>query len=465
MCQGIELELEGIDLGDKRLNQRAKTLLETLAADPSASINSACDGWTDTLAAYRFFDNHHVDAEQILAPHQQATEDRIDQQEVVLVVQDTTELDYSDHPPDDAGVLDKEHRFGLYDHSHLVFTPDRLCLGVVGVEFFDRTPESLGKTRERKQAPIEQKESFRWLQGYRLACELAGKHPATQIVSVADCECDIYDIFREYSRQKHAADFVIRAKQDRRSVELDPVAGGKVYKKVRDEVAATKLLTTREVNLPQTPKREARLATLEVRAKTVVVKPPHMRDSLGTVQYNLVLVQEVGRPDDDETAVSWLLITTLPIDSVDAVLRVIDYYVARWPIEVFFRVFKSGCRVEDIQLETNDRLKRCLMLYKVIAWRVMYLTFLGRKCPELPCDQMFADYEWKPVWKVISDEPLPQQAPPLSEFIPMLARLGGYNNRKHDGPPGPQSIWVGIRRMTDFALAWCAFGPTETANQ
>ena len=153
--------------------------------------------------------------------------------------------------------------------------------------------------------------------------------------------------------------------------------------------------------------------------------------------------------------------TTLPIDRVKAVMLVVDYYVARWPIEVFFRVFKTGCRVEDIQLETNRRLMNCLMLYKVIAWRIMYVTFLGREYPDMACDEIFADVEWKPVWKIVSDEPLPEKAPPLSVFIPMLAELGGYNNRSKDHPPGPQAIWVGIRRMTDFAIAWTAFGPKD----
>ena len=99
------------------------------------------------------------------------------------------------------------------------------------------------------------------------------------------------------------------------------------------------------------------------------------------------------------------------------------------------------------------------MFYKVIAWRIMYVTFLGRECPEIPCDTIFADVEWKPVWKIVSNKPLPKKAPPLSEFIPMLAKLGGYNNRSTDDPPGPQVIWVGMRRMLDFAIAWTAFGP------
>jgi len=130
------------------------------------------------------------------------------------------------------------------------------------------------------------------------------------------------------------------------------------------------------------------------------------------------------------------LITSLPIRTLSDILFVIDVYVARWPIEVFFRVLKTGCQVEAIQLETKMRLQNSLMFYKIIAWRLMYVTYMGRECPELPCDVLFAEEEWKPVWKITCDQPLPQDAPSLSEFIPLLAKLGGYNNRKTEAPPG-----------------------------
>ena len=460
MCEELTSELDGIDLGDKRLNDRAAILIERLGANMASSVNASCQGWNETHAAYAFFDNDKVEPQKILRAHREATETRIRKEEVVLIVQDTTELNYGNHPTKDSGVLDAEYRYGLYDHSHIAFTRERLCLGVVGVEFFSRTPESLGKARERRNDPIEAKESFRWLKGYRLACELAAAHPTTQIVSVADCECDIYDIFLESQEHDTPADYVIRANQDRRIPEPDLEAGTNAYRRVVDEVATSPLLTTRQIDLPRTPKRQPRQATLEIRAMQVQVKPPAHRRDLNEVTYNVVLVEEVGGPGDG-TDVCWLLITSLPIDGVKSVLLVLDYYVARWPIEVFFRVFKTGCRVEDIQLETNRRLMNCLMFYKVITWRIMYATFLGREYPDMACDQIFADVEWKPVWKIVTDEPLPKKAPTLSVFIPMLAQLGGYNNRSTDHPPGPQAIWVGIRRMTDFAIAWTAFGPKD----
>jgi hypothetical protein len=374
------------------------------------------------------------------------------------VIQDTTETDYTSHPPDDARCLNTEDRFGLYDHTHLAATPDGLSLGVVGVEYFDRAAESLGETKERRNLPIEEKESFRWLKGYRLASQLARDCPETQVVSVADREADIYDIFVESKENAESVEFIIRAKMDRSTPQRDLDSGPAVYRKVRDEVSASELRATRTLDLRGTPKRQARKAELEVRAIQVTVKPPHARPHLPSVTYNVVLVEEVHGPNDG-TDVSWLLITTLPIDTVENIFRVVDYYVARWTIEVFFRVFKTGCGVEKIQLEKVARLKNCLAFYKIIAWRIMYLTYMNRECPSLPCDAVFDDCEWMSVWRVVTKKELPETPPTLAEFMKLLTRLGGYNNRAKEAPAGPQPIWVGVRRMTDFAIAWLAFGP------
>jgi hypothetical protein len=459
MCDGIADELCGIDLGDERLNRRSVKVLEALAANPEASINGACQGWGDTLAAYRLFDNNAVTPEKILAAHCQATQRRMREHPAVLLVQDTSELDYTPHPPRDARCLNTEHRFGLYHHVHLPVTPEGLPLGVIATENFDRPPESLGKAEERATWPIEEKESYRWLQGYRLACEQARECPQTQIISVADQEADIYDIYVDAQQQPgRRADYIVRVKADRSTPERDPEAGAAAYHKVRDEVGRAKLLATRHVELSETPKRKKRQATLAVRALTVVIKPPHARSHLPAVTANVVLVEELNGPGDG-TDVSWLLITTLPITTVDDVLRVIDFYVLRWTVEIFFRALKTGCRVEEIQLETNARLQNCLAFYDIIAWRILYLTYMNRTSPNLPCTVVFDDAEWKSVWMVVKQQPLPKIPPTLSDFMKLLTQLGGYNNRATERAAGPQPIWIGIRRMLDFATAWLRFGP------
>ena len=177
MGEGISDELTGISLGDERLNQRSRRVIEALAANPEASINAATNGWADTQATYRLFNNPNVTPEQILRPHREATTRRICEHPVVLLVQDTTELDYTSHPAKDALCLNKVSRLGFYHHVQLALTPDHLPLGVVATENFDRKPDTLGKQPRNDHIPIEDKESFRWLKGYKEACVLAAVSP------------------------------------------------------------------------------------------------------------------------------------------------------------------------------------------------------------------------------------------------------------------------------------------------
>lgn len=455
MSHGLAAELTGLDLGDQRRNRRSQKVIEQLGANPEASINAACGKWRDTIAAYRLFSNAAVTPDKIRAPHVAVTRQRVAAHPVVLVIQDTTEIDLSAHPPADAEHLNKEHRRGFYDHVSLAVTPGRLPLGVVGSQPFARTAESLGKTKERRTLPLEEKESYRWLEGYRLATELDEACPTTQIVSVSDRESDLYDIFVE-AQQHPGADYLVRSKADRCTPERDLTEGAAGFRKVRAEVASSAVRAERILELDATPKRAARTAQLEVRALTLTLKPPHARPSLPKVTCQVVLAEEVNGPGDGSD-VSWLLLTSLPITTKEDVLRVVDYYGARWVIEVYFRVLKTGCRVEQMQLESVRRIQNALAFYQIIAWRLLFMTHLNRQTPEAPCTVVFAEDEWQAVWQVTTKKPLPAEPPPLGKFIRLLAQLGGYNNRAQDPPPGAQVLWTAIRRMVDFTLAWQAF--------
>lgn len=469
MSGKITDELLGIDLGDKRLNRRSHHIIEALSADPQASINASFTEWGDTIAAYRLFDNDAVTPEAIYKPHYEATLRRIDEHPVVLIAQDTTELDFTKHPPKDAGCLNKPDRFGFYNHTHLAITPTGIPLGVVGTELFERSPESLGRSLERRSAPIEEKESFRWLKGYRLASTISQQCQATQIVNVADRESDMYDILVEAQQESASADsaasradFVIRSKENRCTTDRVPPAEhssrNAVYRKVYDEVENSELRYRKVIALPQTPKRKPREAELEVRAMPVTLRHPKNRRNFPEVSCQVVHVKEINGPGDG-TDIEWWLLTSLPVDTFEEIERILGYYRTRWTIEVYFRVLKTGCGVEEIQLETTARLKNCLAFYQIIAWRVLSLTYQNRETPSLPCTAMFTDEEWQSVWRVTTKKELPDEPPTLSEFISLLASLGGYNNRATEPPPGPQPIWIGLRRMCDFALAWIAFGP------
>ncbi len=172
----ISDEFEGIDFGDRRLNERAARVIETLSRQPMASINAACGGLSETTAAYRLFDNKKVTPEKLLAPHLAATLERMKTQPVVLLVQDTTELNYSAHPPEGSGPLRSLKEREYFDHTTLAVTPERLALGVVDVQMIARSEEGFGKSKERLG---ETKEIVRWLNSYREAARLQALVPDT----------------------------------------------------------------------------------------------------------------------------------------------------------------------------------------------------------------------------------------------------------------------------------------------
>ena len=206
MTDWIDEELKTLDLGDDLLNQRQKIILDRFAAKPSASIPGACRGWAETKAAYRFFAHPRVTAEEVLHPHSEATLARIAEHPVVLLPQDTTELDFSrpKKPVKGAGPLSYEERTGFFQHVQLAVTPERLPLGVIDEMTWGRDPEDYRKNDRRKTKPIEEKESYRWLLGYRRACAVAAAVPGTQIISISDREGDIYECFVEAARRSRA---------------------------------------------------------------------------------------------------------------------------------------------------------------------------------------------------------------------------------------------------------------------
>ena len=471
MHEWIADELATLDLGDVRLDRRCHAILHGLFSKPTLSIPAACGGLAETTAAYRFFDNDRVDDYELLCPHRDATLKRIRQERVVTLAQDTSELDYTrpEEVVDGAGPLTYETQRGFHLHPLVAFTPQRLCLGVVDAEIWGRDPGEFGKRRDKASKPIEDKESFRWLQGYRRACAVAQECPTTQIISVSDAEGDIYECFLAARAEpgQRKADWIIRASQDRLLIK-NPSTEDAGIRKLRQALTAAPVSGTVELEVAKKLGRRKRTATMTVQSVTVRLKPPDRRTDpplyLDEVSINAVLVREVEPPAGEEP-IEWLLLTNLPVDTFAQAITVVEYYACRWQIEIFFKVLKSGCKVEKLQLETEDRLKPCLMLYMIVAWRVLFVTLLGRECPEMPCDVLFADEEWKAVWAVVKRKPTPSTPPPLAEFLKMVAGLGGHLGRKRDGSPGPQTMWIGLQRTVDFAIAWQTFGPDAAKHQ
>jgi hypothetical protein len=471
----IAEEMQGADLHDRRLNRRLQHILSALAEHPTASIPAACGGHAETAAAYRFFDNDKATFEDILRPHVDRTRTRVAAQPRVVMVPDTTEVDVTrpEQQVRGTGPLDGGARRGAFLHLIHTFTPDGTPLGTIDALPWSRdddAPTNATKTRaDRAAEPIEEKESYRWLLSMRQVRAEATRCPGTRLVLVADSESDIYDVITEGMERPRAIDWIIRSCQDRALV--DDLEDRDMRDYLREELLAAPELERRTITVRgRTAKvacedrgrrqpRKSREATVAVRAATVRLRAPERAAGQpADATVNAVLVTEVDSPEDD-VPVEWLLLTSLPIDTVEEMRLVIQYYSTRWLIEVFFRVLKSGCRVEDRRFEEMDRLLPCLAIYLIVAWRVLFLCRLGRSCPEMSCEAVFEPAEWKSVYVVVRRQPPPKVAPKLQEMIRLIAQLGGYVNRKRDDEPGPQTLWLGLQRLHDITLCWRLFGP------
>lgn len=485
---------------DRRLNERLLRVLSDLGERPQMSIPAACGGHSEMAAAYRFFDNKRVTPEKILQSHFERTRQRMARQPVVLLVQDTTELDLT-RPSQQvvgAGPLDGPARRGALAHLVEAFTPDGTPLGAVWVQMWTRDDEPRGQSREERQrwrrtTPIEAKESFRWLEGLRQAREATQHAPQTKCVCIGDSEADVYELFAE-ERGDTPVHWLIRAAQDR--VVLTPPAGisgvgeppspaeGAVAagaptsaeklpaRQIRASALAAPVLFTKEISIRgrdqeircKTGSREqpraSRKAQVDVRAATVTLRPAaRSQGRLPAVTVNVVLVREIDPPADD-VPVEWLLLTTLPIDTAEDVRQIVQYYSVRFMIAVLFRVLKSGCRVEQRRFEHIDRLLPCVAVYLIVAWRTLMVCRLGQSCPDWDCETIFEPQEWKAVWMVTKRQPPPAAPPRLGVMVRLVAQLGGYVNRpKRPDPPGPQTVWLGLQRARDLAMAWNTFGP------
>lgn len=470
-------EMKTADLRDKRLDHRLREVLSQLGEHPTASIPGACGGHAEMTAAYRLFDNEKATLEGILASHAEATRQRVAHQAVVVLVQDTTELDLTrpEQQVAGAGPLDGGARRGVFVHPLHAFTPDGTPLGTLHIQAWARPPKASGVSAsraERAATAIEEKESYRWVEVLQKAREEARHCPSTQWVCVADSEADIYELLVEGMREPGRVDWIVRACQNRALQKATgDIAHSAEHRPLRQQVLAQPVLFAHPIQVRgrkakvacetrgRRQPRQTRQAQVEVRAARVTLRPPWRADrQLPEVAVHVVLVREVDPPKGEEP-VEWLLLTNLPLDTVEQVRRVIQYYCVRWMIEVFFRVLKSGCRVEERRFEQVDRLLSCLGVYLIVAWRTLYTCRLGRSCPETCCEAVFEPAEWKSVWKVTHGTAPPQTPPPLGDMVRLVAQLGGYVHRKQSEPPGPQTIWIGLQRMHDFALCWRLFGP------
>ena len=376
--------------------------------------------------------------------------------------------------------MDNGPRQGAFLHLLHAFSDDGTPLGTVHAHLWARESlrDNTGKKvkKQYKQVPFENKESRRWVDALHEADRVACQSHPTEVICIADSEADIFELFVAGQAESHVSDWIVRACQDRavlpNTVKNGPeapsatslfaqVTASEVLFHNRISVRGRKTKVTCELR-SRRQARVSREAEVEVRAARVTLRPPDRRgQKLPPVLVNVVLVRETNPPAGEEP-VEWLLLTSLPLETMEQVREVIRCYCMRWMVEVFFRTLKSGCRAEERRFETLDRQLNCLAVYLIVAWRTLYVCRLGRSNPDVSCETLFDPDEWKAVYYVVHNKTPPITPPALREMVRMVAQLGGYVNKPRRDDPGPQTVWLGLQRAHDFALCWRLFGPEVT---
>ena len=436
-------------LGDARLVQRLIDLGRDRYAHPQANIPQTCGSRSKTKAAYRFFDHEKATLQNLLKPHIDATTRRAAKEKVVLAIQDTTSLNYGTHPATvnlgpitniPTGVA------GLMLHGTLAVNADGTPLGLLAAQCWARNPAAFGKKAKRHQLPIEEKESNKWLTSFKAVTAAARACPDTTVVSVGDREADIYELFSLAAHTPKAPLLLIRAQHDRKLLEEQ--------NRLSEHLKGCPEAGIQEIIVPKRGKRPARTAQLSIRYRKVILAPPTGKDDHAPLSVWAILAEENEAAQGIEP-LRWLLLTTAPTDTFAQACEHLSWYTKRWAIEVFHRTLKSGCRIENRQLGSADRLEACLAIDLVVAWRIHHLTKLGRQVPDVPCSIYFEEAEWKALATFVTKKPITTDTPPtLREAIRMVAILGGFLGRKSDGEPGTQTLWLGLQRLDDITEMW-----------
>lgn len=426
--QWTDEEFADLALGDARLNKRARILMETFAAKPAASIPEACDSWSETCAAYRFLSNPEVTWEGILAPHWARTQERMRAHTVVLCIQDTTELDFNGQEIAGLGPLNYEARRGMYLHPTYAVTPEREPLGMLDAWMWAR--EKRGNDGVRPG----QKESRRWVEGYERVAEQAAEMPGTRLVYVADREADMVEMMRRARELGTPADWLVRAKHDRCLADGEGI-------KLWDATTSGAPLGEISFTIGGREKQKVREVRQQLWARPVLIGD----GKKGKIEATCIVAREVGTPAGVKP-VEWRLLTSRTAETLEQASELIDWYRARWEIEIYFNVLKNGCEVEELQLSAIDRLERALALFMVVAWRVAYLMRKGRTCPELDAALFFDPDEIRGA-HLLAKLKMPAKPPTLNEVVRLIAQIGGFLGRKGDGELGVKTIWKGLDQV------------------
>jgi len=456
-------DVRAVDLGDSRLNFRARQIVSSLAMKPAESFPKALATEAELEGFYRFLGNEKVRPEAILAPHVAATIERAGEHRTVLAVHDSTEFEFHGAGRADLGVVNRDGN-KLFAHFCLVVSADgrRDPLGMLRTQTWVRdgqpTRSSLRK-RGAKQSEIDElpSEYARWQRGIDEAEERV--KGSASLIHVLDSEADDYSIVSKFQAAKRR--FVLHSCRVRK---LDETGSGSLPgEKLREFMARAQVRAKRVVELSRRKKhprgvrtkrgeaRDERTAVLVFSAATIAIckserAPKELAD---TATVNVISVREENAPDD-MVPVDWTLFTSEPIQTEEQILAIVDWYRARWTIEEYNKALKTGCAFEKRQLESKSAIDKALALFTPVAWALLRMRTASRSSEKTsiltvlsPTQIIILRNQTKISLRTNSS---------AAEAYTAIARLGGHI--KNNGAPGWQVIGRGYTELLTLEVGY-----------
>jgi Transposase DNA-binding/Transposase Tn5 dimerisation domain len=433
-----EKEFSALDLGDIRRNKRFTTILENVINHPGQSIPQQNASTYDTKATYSFFKNKNIPLEKIQqAIHAYGAANIAADLDCILVLHDSSIISYNNLQAEGLGYTRLGGR-GLLLHTSMATDTNGNPLALLYQQIWARDRKEIGKAKDRRKKNIEDKESYKWIEGIEASNTLISNNITK--VHVADREADVYEIF--FCQPEVNSELLIRACRSRR------ITGNEL---LWNEVSSLKPAAGIVLQIPDVKGHKKIATKVEVRYKEVeILCPKHRKSKYESVTLTAIEVRQPGI-NDDEQGIWWKLLTTLEVKDVEDVKKYILWYTYRWQIERFHFVIKSGCGIEDLQLKQAESLKKAIAIYSLAGFKIMQLTYQSRFTPDVSCEVVLTTDEWESLYlRMHKEDSLPVTPPTLGQVAKWIGKLGGHLGRKSDGPPGLKTIWQGYIRLRDF---------------
>lgn len=453
------------EFGDKRLTRRAVLIGECLSVKYGQPLSTLFKSASDLKRAYEFLANAKTTFEKLIEPYYKQTVENISGLPVVLAVGDTTYLDYKKiiAKREDYGPIGNGGN-GLILHTACAIDPDLgQPLGLLWQKLWHREKPTQPSPQEnpqqkkqrlqqerqlKKKRPIEEKESYRWVEAFQQVDELFKNcHQASvsipKVIHVFDREGDIAEVFESASEMENTG-VVVRAAHNR------CLSDENLY--LWEYVAAQPVQFERQMELPETKKRSPRVATLEIRFCPVKLRVLSRLKNQDCFKIYAVYVREINPPPTEEP-VEWMLLTTESVTTPQEANQILRWYTFRWRVEEYHKILKSGCKAESYRL-AGESMSTLLGFLSVIASQLLRMTYLHRNCPDNPAVNVLSPVQID-VLLALTPAKLKHPANLTIDWaMRAIARLGGYLEHRRKTAIGIQVLWRGWLQLESLCLGW-----------